>query len=99
MDETPERYELEKVNGLQKMDFGAKTGTEQFRTGTLDSSETVKTGIGADFTERPTMALSSQYRNNDGYRHASMYNINNWKPYGNQKAYFNNYITGAPKFS
>ena len=99
LDETPERFELENVNGLQKMNFGVKTGVENFRTGTLDSSDTVKTGIGADFTERPTMALNSQYRNNDGYRHASMHNINHWVPYGNPKAYFNNYIIGAPKFS
>lgn len=81
------------------MNFEAKNGVDHFRTVNLDSSETVKTGIGADFTERPTIALSSQYRNNDGYRHSSMYNINNWIPYGNPKAYFNSYITGAPKFS
>ena len=28
----------------------------------------------------------------------SFYNNSNWKPYGNPQCYFNNYVTGSPKF-
>lgn len=64
----------------------------------LDSAESTITGIGADFAQRPQMALSSQFRNNDGFRHSTLVLNDNWKPYGNPPAYFNNYIVGAPKF-
>ncbi len=43
--------------------------------------------------------FSSQFRNNDGYRHSSLVNLSAWKPYGNAPAYFNNYVVGAPRFS
>ena len=102
LNETPERYNLSHSadnNRRTIVDFGGNSSFPPIRSGTLDSGETVITGIGADFTQRPWMALNSQYRNNDGYRHASLMNLNNWKPYGNAPAYFNNYIMGAPKFS
>lgn len=68
------------------------------KTYNLESGESSITGIGTDFAQRPQMALSSQYRNNDGFRHSTLLLKDNWKPYGNTPAYFNNYIVGAPKF-
>lgn len=102
MNETPERYQLSASAGATRrnvLEFGERDFLPTIRSGALDSGESVKTGIGADFTQRPWMALNSQFRNNDGYRHASLVNINTWKPYGNPPAYFNNYVVGAPKFS
>lgn len=99
LNETPERYELSAGANNDKI---ARLNSDLAKSKSfsygLASGETANSGIGADFAQRPVMALTSQHRNNDGYRHTNLHNPTNWKPYGNQPTYFNNYIIGAPKF-
>ncbi len=66
MNQTPERFELERnssefnnnqVNFLDEHGGVRLPSIQNHRGEQLDSNEKVRTGIGADFAQRPQMAL------------------------------------------
>ncbi len=60
MNETPERYELSAGGNNDKIfRLGSDIKSKSFSYG-LDSGETANSGIGADFSQRPVMALRCQ---------------------------------------